>query len=196
MSVSQRTGIYYKTSRSWADHINHRTLSPFFLAITKRVVIFFVSVAVHFSKQHFLYAALNNSILWKLGAPKFEPGAAGWEAQTLLLCYSAHRSGNGNFWIMVRTHQIKWQALDSGWLKRLHHKGIETMLNTKWFTFFLCSLHYLIDRYYYIWIMVRKKVYLYDTLNCMHSSKGFCSPFSKLGRLKKPEMNNTCQHKL
>ena len=37
----------------------------------------FYSVAVHFSKQHFLDAALDISIVRKLGAPRFESGAAG-----------------------------------------------------------------------------------------------------------------------
>ena len=47
------------------------------------------SVAVHFSEQHFLDAALDISIVRKSGAPRFEHGAAGREAQTLPLCYAA-----------------------------------------------------------------------------------------------------------
>ena len=50
--------------------------------------LFLGSVAVHMSKQHFsrCYARYFN---WKLGAPRFKPGAAGWEARTLSLCYAA-----------------------------------------------------------------------------------------------------------
>ena len=39
--------------------------------------VFLGSVAVHLSKRHFLDRTLNISIERKLGAPRFEPGAAG-----------------------------------------------------------------------------------------------------------------------
>ena len=45
--------------------------------VTKILKGFFGSVAVHLSKQHFLDATLDISIERKLGAPRFEPRAAG-----------------------------------------------------------------------------------------------------------------------
>ena len=45
--------------------------------LAKEAYYFLGSVAVHFSKQHFLDAALGISIVRKSGAPRFKPGAAG-----------------------------------------------------------------------------------------------------------------------
>ena len=61
------------------------TIAPFscLLGVIKS---FLGSVAVHLSEQHFLDATLNISIERKSGAPRFEPGAGGCEAQTLPLC--------------------------------------------------------------------------------------------------------------
>ena len=55
---------------------------------------FLGSVAVHFSEQHFLDTSVNNSIVIKLGEPRFEPGTAGWEVQTVPLSFCTLRSCN------------------------------------------------------------------------------------------------------
>ena len=47
------------------------------LILSDYLKVFWFFVAVHFSKQHFLDAALNISIVRKSEAPRFKPGAAG-----------------------------------------------------------------------------------------------------------------------
>ena len=51
--------------------------------------VFWVLLPSTFLSSIFLDAALDISIVRKLGAPRFEPGAAGWEVRTQPLCYAA-----------------------------------------------------------------------------------------------------------
>ena len=51
-------------------------------------VFFLGYVAVQLSKQYFSWCN-TRYFNWESGAPRLEPGAAGWEAQTLPLCYAA-----------------------------------------------------------------------------------------------------------